>query len=39
VVEIDGKTMRITPLGAKGKVVPTGPDRRPIPSVLEVKLP
>jgi hypothetical protein len=39
VVEIDGKTMRITPLGASGKVVPTGPDRRPLPNELEVKLP
>jgi hypothetical protein len=39
VVEIDGKSMRITPIGADGKVIPAGPERRPLPGELEVKLP
>jgi len=39
VVEIDGSTMRLTPIGADGKIIPTGPDRRALPSELEVKLP
>ena len=37
VVEIDGASLRITPLGSTGKIVPVGPDGRPLPSELEIR--
>jgi hypothetical protein len=37
VVEIDGATMRITPLSTNGKVVPTDPSGKALPTELEVR--
>jgi hypothetical protein len=37
VVEIDGNTLRLTPIGADGKIIPRDANNRPLPSELEIR--